>query len=253
MIDNKKRRRSRRVIITAVLVLVLLAAVTFAALTWTSGRRDTASAPPAAPDGAPPPASSPAPAASGSSIDGRVSFDGLTWVTVHGMALPVSARSGPTRHEGGRAERFGHDQAGALLAAAHLMVRCDAVVGPSVYQPTIREQVVGVDAAALARAVDADYDRRRLAAGVDDGQPLPDAHSELAGYRIESYDDTRAFLRLLIASPGPDAQGTVLVDFRVEMRWADGDWRLVAPPDGQWRHSAGQATSRNGYTPFPRR
>ena len=132
-------------------------------------------------------------------------------------------------------------------------MHADAAAGPRVYRPTIKEQLVGPDAKALADNVDADYQRRRANAGVRDGDPLPDTRAELAGYRIESYQNDSAFLRLLVSSPGPDARSTVYVDFRVEVRWTDGDWRVIAPVAGQWRNATGQVPSPAGYAKFPDR
>lgn len=248
-IEAEVRRRTRRIALIATAVVAAALAVMGGLALWGGG------------DGSPPPDAS---SSSVASTDGfgsplgqtRSSTDDIgtvTWVDVRGMALPVSARYGPARVAEGRAWGFARNQFGAVMAATHIAVRADAIVGPRVYRPTIEEQVIGTDVDDLASNVDIEYEQRRAEAGVPASDPLPGTHASLAGYRVESYTDQAAFLRLLIASPGPNAQGTVYVDFRIEVRWSDGDWRLVAPPGGRWQNATGQAPSTNGYTAFPRR
>jgi hypothetical protein len=42
----------------------------------------------------------------------------------------------------------------------------------------------------------------------------------------------------------------VLVATRIEVLWRDGDWRVVAPPGGDWANSATTVPSLTGYTTF---
>ncbi|MEH1124721.1 hypothetical protein [Micromonospora sp. CPCC 206061] len=248
-IEAEVRRRTRRIALIATAVVAVALAGIGGLAVWGGG------------DGSPPPAATSSSAAPsdgfGSALsETRSATDDLgtvTWVDVRGMALPVSARYGPATVAEGRAWGFAHNRFGSVMAATHIAVRADAIVGPRVYRPTIDQQVIGTDVDALASNVDSEYEGRRAEAGVAAGDPLPGTHASLAGYRVESYTDQAAFLRLLIASPGPNAQGTVYVDFRIEVRWAEGDWRLVAPPGGRWQNATGQAPSTNGYTAFPRR
>jgi len=249
-IEAQVRRRTRRVVgIAAVVVAAVVAAAVFAVLAL-RGDRDTASPMPA-PLTPPPSTATADPTGTPPARPGDLGP--VTWADVRGMAVPVSAKYGPASRDGGRAARFTHDRPGAVLAAAHIAPRAEAIVGPAVYRPTIRDQVTGTDAEALLTNVESDYEQRRAKAGVPAGDPLPETHAEIAGYRIDSYNDQSAFLRLLIASPGPNAQGTVYVDFRLEVRWSGQDWRLVAPPGGEWRSSTGQVAGKDGYTLFPRR
>ena len=55
-----------------------------------------------------------------------------------------------------------------------------------------------------------------------------------------------------IVSEGPGAGGgTVLAVTRIQVTWLSGDWRVVAPPGGNWASSATTASSLTGYTTFP--
>ncbi|MEV0732252.1 hypothetical protein [Polymorphospora sp. NPDC050346] len=250
-IEAQVRRRSRRLLFAAAAFVLLAAAV---AVLWFAGGDpdDRAADPtPAGPSAAPAPMPVEPTSTTPSAAPGDLGP--VTWTDVQGMTLPVSDRYGPADQTGGRATGFGQTAAGAVLAAAHITVRADAIVGPGVFRPTIAAQVTGVDREAMLGTVESDYEQRRSAAGVNPGDVLPRTHAQVAGYRVDSYTDTAAFLRLLISSPGLNAQGTVYVDFRVEMRWVDDDWRLVAPPGGEWLSATGQVASPDGYIPMPPR
>ena len=50
----------------------------------------------------------------------------------------------------------------------------------------------------------------------------------------------------------PGSQGTtVQAATRVEAVWSGGDWRVVAPPGGDWGNAAAALPSLSGYTIFP--
>jgi hypothetical protein len=250
-IQRAARRRTRRIVIgagVAVLIAALSAAVTALTLDR-GGSGQAATSPPAtAPGCAPfPPETAASSVASGSAL-GTV-----TWSDLRGIALPVSASHGPADTARGRAVRFTHDRAGAVLAALHISARAAALVGPSVFRPTILEQVVGPDADELLANVEVDYEQRRTQAGLGEGQPLPESQAALAGYRVDTASRDTVSLRLLMSSPGASEMGTVYVAFRLEVRWTTGDWRLVAPPDGDWQNSTAQVASTAGYIPFPGR
>ena len=55
----------------------------------------------------------------------------MGWVDVHGVALPVSARHGPARVDGARSSGFAKTEAGAAIAAAHLLTRVSPSAGPA--------------------------------------------------------------------------------------------------------------------------
>src|SRR4051794_6754473 len=68
---------------------------------------------------------------------------------IAGVSLPVSRTAGPREFAGGLARGFSHDRAGAALAAVHTIVRVAPQAGPAVFEATLRDQVVGADAAAM--------------------------------------------------------------------------------------------------------
>lgn len=157
----------------------------------------------------------------------------LRWTEVSGALLPVSASAGPHDSSAGLARGFAHTPAGAVLAGFHLLVRVTPQAGAAVFEPTLRSQVVGPDAAAMRDQVAHDYDDLRGRAQVPYGQPGGRLYATLRGYRVDSYNPDLAGVRVLTASATTDG-GEVLTDVLIELRWTGGDWALVAPPDGRW-------------------
>ena len=58
-------------------------------------------------------------------------------------------------------------------------------------------------------------------------------------------------LRLLVEGPHPRG-GSLLVSTVLQMRWTGGDWALIAPPGGDWRHVMTEVRDTTGYTPLTR-
>jgi hypothetical protein len=173
------------------------------------------------------------------------------WTVVDGVALPVSASAGPRTTSGGLASGFAHTPAGALIAAAHLLVRTTPQVGSAVFGPTLRRQVVGRYAAAMNAVVTADY--RALGGDAAGGGPVGSLTSTLAGARLAAYAPSVATVELLTVAD--DSTGTArFAATPVTMVWtggnptgggsaggtsdggtsAGGDWALDAPPQGRW-------------------
>ncbi|MGI5213878.1 hypothetical protein [Plantactinospora sp. CA-290183] len=178
----------------------------------------------------------------------------LTWITMAGLDLPVSATAGPRDLAGGRAQQFAQTAPGAVLAALHLLVRTSPHVGPRVWDPTLREQVVGPDMAAYIDAVNQDYAIGREQLQVPYGEPLAPIYASIAGVRIDAYSSQAASLRLLIEAPD-DEGGVARAATVVQVSWSGSDWRLIAPPQGDWstvRALVGPAVVRS-YTPLPGR
>jgi hypothetical protein len=173
----------------------------------------------------------------------------LTWTTVAGARVPVSAIAGPSATTGDRARGFGHSALGAVLAAAHISVRLCPQVGPAVFGPTLREQVVGDSAAALGERLAGDYERARAGLDLPHGEPAGRLYSTARGYQVALDSPTTATVRLLIEGPGQD--GTVLVALTLRTRWTSGDWRLVAPRGGLWDDDTALVTDTTGFTRFP--
>ncbi|MEV5831471.1 hypothetical protein AB0L25_38475 [Spirillospora sp. NPDC052242] len=177
-----------------------------------------------------------------------VSFAEVAWRDYHGVLLPYSA-DGPRRTDDGQGFGFARSPRGALLAAVHIVVRAHALWGPRVFEPTIRNQVIGPDTAALLEATQRSYERHR--GDRPYGEALGRTYMVLEGFRWLGYSPGSATLDLVTAGPG-DSDVTVRAATRVQVRWENGDWRVVAPPGGAWHGSAVSIASAEGYVRFPR-
>ncbi|MEZ0071651.1 hypothetical protein [Planotetraspora sp. GP83] len=173
----------------------------------------------------------------------------ITWQDYHGVRLPLSDIDGPRVLAHDLAQGFSHTQQGALLAALHIGIRANSQWGPAVFEPTITEQVTGPDADRLLEQTRTNYEERRQEAGLPQGSPLGKAFVDEEAYRWESYTSDAATVD--IVSAGPDPRGTtVRATTRIQVVWQDGDWRVVAPLDGDWGKMATPLKSLGGYTPF---
>jgi hypothetical protein len=175
---------------------------------------------------------------------------GLSWTDFHGIQLPVSAAAGPRYARGGLAWGFADTPAGALLAAVNIGVRTAALWGPAIFQPTITRQVTGPDAAAMLRADTSSYAALRAAAHVLAGQPAGRGYAVESAYRFVAWTAGGATVDVVTAGPGTGG-ATVLASTRIQVVWQRGDWRVVAPPGGNWGSSASVISSQAGYTIFP--
>jgi hypothetical protein len=174
---------------------------------------------------------------------------GLSWADFHGIQLPISAHDGPHDTRGGVAWGFADTPRGALLAAINIGVRTAALWGPDIYQPTITYQVIGSDAAVLLKA-DSNYAALRAAANVPAGQPAGRGYAVEAAFRFTSWTSSAATVD--VVTEGPGASGTaVLAVTQIEVLWQRGDWRVIAPPGGDWANAAAAISSLTGYTTFP--
>lgn len=241
-------QRNRRVVV--LIAAIVMAAGAAAALTWMSRQQPSAGHPAASRATSGPPAAhpgSPAPDVT-ASLPSRV--PGLRWADFHGVELPASPAAGPQHERNGLAWGFADTPAGALIAAVNIGVRANAQWGPDIFGPTIRIQVTGLGAAALLSACQASYQREAHAGGIPAGQPLGRGYVTEQAFRWVAY--TPADATVDIVSAGPDEQGsTVRAVTRIQLLWAGGDWRVVAPPGGDWGNSAAPVTSLSGYTNFP--
>ena len=171
----------------------------------------------------------------------------LRWTRFHGIELPASAPAGPHHTSGGLASGFADTPGGALLAAVNIAVRTASEWGPAIFRPTIASQVTGPAAAELLRADIRSYAQaRRSSAGPSSHQA---AASEEA-YRFLSYAPGAAAIDLVTSGPGTD--GTPILEVTLlRVIWRRGDWRLIAPPSGNWARASAQISSLAGYTIFP--
>jgi hypothetical protein len=174
---------------------------------------------------------------------------GLRWGDFHGVELPSSAAAGPRDTRGGLAAGFADTPLGALLAALNIGVRANAQWGPAIFGPTIRDQVTGADAPALLAGCQSAYGDASQS-GVARGQPLGNAYVTEEAFRWIDYTPSDATVDLVSAGPGAGGE-TVRAVTRVEIVWETGDWRVIAPPGGDWGNSASPLSSLDGYTIFP--
>jgi hypothetical protein len=238
-------RRRRRA--AAALVIVLIAAIAYVQSHPQPHSAHT-NHPPAAPAPAPSRTARPTP----TTAAGLIADAGqdLTWVGFHGMQLPAAAGAGPRTVRGGLAWGFADTPRGALLAAINIGVRTGAQWGTAIFGPTIIRQVTGPDTGSLLRAQDTAYAQLRAAAKVRAGQAAGQGYAAETGYRFVSWIPAAATVDVVTAGPGANGT-TVLASTRIQVLWLRGDWRLVAPPDGNWANAAVAITSLTGYLLFP--
>ena len=235
----------RRLLLPAAAVAAVLLATGLAfALTG----RPPASRGPAAT--APAPASPAGAAGPGQPQVPRVSLASVRWSGFYGVELPVSAQAGPYDTSGGMAAGFAHSPLGALLAAVNIGVRANAQWGPRIFTAVIRGQVTGPDAAALLAGCQAAYDQAAQSGQVSGGQPLGTVDVTEQAFRWVAYTPAAAILDLAVAGPGASG-ATVRASVQLEAVWDGGDWKVVAPPGGDWGNSAAALSSLAGYTVFP--
>ena len=167
------------------------------------------------------------------------------------MQLPASA-AGPRNTLDGLASGFADTPQGALLAAINIGVRTAAQWGSAIFVPTITRQVTGPATPALLHAEETAYAQLRAAAHVRPGHPAGKGNASEIGYRFLSWSPAAATVAVVTA--GPTASGaTVLASTRIQVVWQAGDWRVVAPPGGNWANAANAISSPLGYTIFPGR
>jgi hypothetical protein len=110
--------------------------------------------------------------------------------------------------------------------------------------------VAGRNATALLKADASDYRALRAAADVQAGQPAGRGYAVEAAYRFAAWAPRKAVLS--IVTEGPESSGKpVLAVTRITVIWHNGDWRVVAPPGGDWGNEARPASSLTSYTTFP--
>ena len=203
--------------------------------------KPASSASPAATQAAGKPTGSPLP---------QVNLSGLRWYDFYGIELPFSAQAVPRDTSGGLAAGFAHSPLGALLAAINIAVRANPQWGPKIFTPVIRNQVTGPDAAVLLAGCLTAYGQASRSAGVTGGGPLGNVDVAEEAFRWVVYTPDAAVIDLVSAGPG--SQGTtVRATTQLEVVWDGGDWKVIAPPGGDWGNAAAVLSSLAGYTIFP--
>jgi hypothetical protein len=180
----------------------------------------------------------------------RAGLARLRWHDFHGIELPSSPVAGPHVTRAGLASGFADTPLGAVLAALNIAVRANAQWGPAIFVPEIRDQVTGPAAAVLLDSCEAAYTRASQAAHITGGRPLGNAYATEQAFRLAAYTPAAATVDLVSAGPG--TQGVIVrAVTRVGVAWAAGDWRVIAPPGGDWGNAAAPLASPAGYTTFP--
>ncbi len=179
-----------------------------------------------------------------SPVTPTLDLPGIHWTDYQGYQLPVSSQAGPKDTSGDLASGFADTPTGALLAVINIAARTAWQFGPAVFGPTIQDQVTGPYQAQMLSA-----DQDAYATGAGQAANVV-ARSVIAGYQWAGYTPGDATVD--IAESGPAGDGSnVYVATQVEAQWLNGDWRVVAPPGGDWANSAVQIPSINGYLTFP--
>lgn len=155
----------------------------------------------------------------------------VTWQDYGGAAVPLAA-AGPHDTQGGRAVGFDHSPSGATLAAINLSYRAGSTAGPSVFEPTIAQQVVGPDKDQFLSIIEAQYAK--------DGPQSPDqiaaVRAQSSGtwaFKVDVYTASAATVEVLLRAIPPDKTPTY-VNLTLTVDWQGADWALVAPAHGLW-------------------
>jgi hypothetical protein len=190
-----------------------------------------------------PAATPPAPAVA-APVTPVTDVSGLRWTDYHGYRLPVSGPAGPQVTSGGLASGFADTSLGALVAMINFAARTAWQFGPAVFQPTIEYQLTGPYASQML-SLDLD------AYGAGAAQ-LGDVtvYSRIVAYQWAGYTPSDATADLVEEADGADG-AVIYAAIQVQAQWMNGDWRVVAPPGGDWGNSATEIQSLNGYLLFP--
>jgi hypothetical protein len=156
----------------------------------------------------------------------------LTWERLaDGSQIPVSRAGGPRRFGEATASGFAQSELGAAMAAMHISIRAAGGLGPKVFEPTIREQVIGENASAMLARVAQEYESERSKQGIPAGAALPAGSAQLVAYKVDAYGSDHATVTVISAYA---SDATKYFGYRVDLRWANGDWRVIAPPQGSF-------------------
>lgn len=237
--DHKRKKGPWIALAIAVLVIIALAV---ALLVVVAGRDDTASTSPKASAVPSSPTAAPSTNDPGPGLVGA--FTDLEYAQVGGVPIPTSPTLGPLSvNNDGTAQGFSHNQAGAVVAAVNLIARTSGLVPASVYEPTISEQTVGNDATKRQAVTQAARDAAAL------GSATTQYTTQVIGYRIDGQttaDDVRMTL-LSRATNANDPTMHALLQQGAEVRWQDGDWKYLLPP----QEGAPVSAAPGGMAAFP--
>ena len=170
-----------------------------------------------------------------------------------GTPSPWTARSSRPRARPARGRGRGRwlpgsptPRRGAVLAAVNIAVRTSGQLGPAIFTATITRQVTGPGAQALLAGAWQDYAQ---ASGqhppATPGGPAGAADASPRAFRLLSWTPAAADVEVLAAA---DGRGAVI---GLQVRWQGGDWRLLAPPGGNFAASAARTADLSAFTLLP--
>ena len=246
------RRRGRRpaaaaaAVIVIVLVLGLVILVLLPRLSGPASRQAPGGVSPSSQQATHATSSGRVPAGTPGTI--AVSTAGWRAVNLDGTEVPLSQQAGPQQGPWPLAAGFADTPAGAVLAAVNIAVRTSGQLGPAIFQPTIAQQVTGPGAGALLSAAENDYaTAARQNPPTSTGGPAGTANASARAFRLTSWTAATADIDVLAGADNGSGPGAVV---HVQVRWLDGDWRLVAPTSGVLAATAAKADLQ-GFTPLP--
>ncbi|MFE2336677.1 MULTISPECIES: hypothetical protein [Streptomyces] len=141
----------------------------------------------------------------------------VTWHSVGGAQVPVSASAGPTRTSGPMRWCYAHTPVGAALAATVIPTQMSG----SDWKTISRQQVVA------GRARDMFEFRRSTVPNIDDtAQGAGTSVGSYVGFTVSSYTSEAAHVSLLIRGVQGFASTTI------QLRWSTGDWKVVPDDSG---------------------
>lgn len=225
----------RRLVAIGVALLVLLVAIVAVSIATLTGDEDSG------PDGTgPAPTSSSSPSSqAGDSVCGlpEGSAEPLTeapettWTLTGRMAAPSSDEAGPGTDEGGVHACFARSATGALFAAANFAADAQ---NPDVDGRSLLE----------ARLLRDDRYDELTSQGSGVGAGGEGGEVQFAGFRVDTVTEDQVTLQLVLRADAGPQQGA-LVAITYNLQWAEGDWRVVLPAEGQG--TATQLASLSGY------
>ncbi|QSB07186.1 hypothetical protein [Natronoglycomyces albus] len=157
-------------------------------------------------------------------VEGEPLLEGpqeIDWQLVGSITLPFSSVYGPAVDDGFTASQFERSPEGALMAAVHLSSRAGGYGPEEMWRATIEHQFIdSPERDALLelmeeQAVDVELTAGDLAA--------------LAGFVYRSYSPDEAVIEVVL-----DNRSGGWYSVLTTVRWIEGDWRMEAPPRGDW-------------------
>ena len=116
-----------------------------------------------------------------------------------------------------------------------MLIRTSATAGPDVFEPMMAAQVSGVNAAAMKLALADVYQQLLARAGVPEGAPIPGTTARVIGYEVTDYRPAAGAAAVDVVLTSSDlGTGSRYLTFRLQLLWQGEDWRVVAPPGGDW-------------------